>query len=55
MLYLISVLVNGLKRQAFYAHADAEEICHCMAYRRRTSREEESSLLDFCAAVSYGK
>ena len=27
MLYLISVLVNGLKRQAFYAHADAEEIC----------------------------
>ena len=34
----------------FYAHADVEEICHCMAHRRRASREDGTFLLD-CAGV----
>lgn len=37
----------------FYAHADAEGICHCMVHRRRASREEETSLLD-CADPCRG-
>ncbi|MCI9034488.1 MAG: hypothetical protein HFJ08_10685 [Lachnospiraceae bacterium] len=36
-----------------YAHADAEEICYYMPHRRRTSREDKSSLLD-CTQASKG-
>ena len=43
---LLTVALGDRKIYHFYAHADAEEICHCMAQRRCASRESNLLLLD---------
>ena len=49
MHYHIIVKIDQLSGRVvglFFAHGHLKEICHCMAHRWRTSREDESSLLD---------